>query len=133
MIRDRVGTRGSERTADDREAIRYLHVAGLHFGLSARRVEEFVDAILVIVGAKEDHVEDAVVGDELEQIVPFGAVTTHVGFAAVGVYGRQRAGECTTDRAELVDWVGNCNKFPERSGALRVQQSLLKPGELSGA
>src|SRR5262249_55902599 len=103
-------------------------VAGLVAGVTARRIRDLVDAVLVIVGREEYDVVDVVMGYKLQKSVPFGAIAADEGLAAVGADGRiagivaeglhraaGHAGQRTPDGPNLIDRIGQRDKLPGRA------------------
>ena len=81
VIGDDIGSGGADGTIDDADGTgNEFVVVGLG---GIRHIEHLIDAALVVITGQEGHVGDAVVGNELEQVIALGPVATHPGFAAI--------------------------------------------------
>jgi hypothetical protein len=49
----------------------------LNTSLSSRRVKQFIDAVLMVVGREESHVVDPMISDEFQQLITLCAITAH--------------------------------------------------------
>src|SRR5204863_5167507 len=64
VVRDQIRTGCAQRPAHDLEAIWHFYVGRLIARLAGRRVQKFVDTVLVIVRREEYHVHNLVICDE---------------------------------------------------------------------
>src|SRR5438552_2077062 len=68
----------------------YLYVARLNASLATRRVKQFVNAVLVVVGREKDHVLNVMISDVFEQLITLRAIAAHPRLTTIA--GNRRVG-----------------------------------------